>query len=79
MAKHLSENCCCKQAAKPERAARLGLLASWRLSTPIRPLSQKTDALLKIALSIDESFGFPLLLYPRYEVSDFYLGEFASH
>ncbi len=34
--------------------------------------------ILKMALSIDERFGF-LLLYPSYEVSDFYLGEFASH
>jgi hypothetical protein len=30
-------------------------------------------------LSIDERFGFPLPLYPSYEVSDFYLGGFASH
>ena len=35
--------------------------------------------ILKMALSIDERFGFPLPLYPSYEVSDFYLGGFASH
>jgi hypothetical protein len=33
--------------------------------------------ILKMALSIDERFGFPLPLYPSYEVSDFYLGGFA--
>jgi len=35
--------------------------------------------ILKMALSIDERFGFPVPLYPSYEVSDFYLGGFASH
>jgi hypothetical protein len=35
--------------------------------------------ILKMALSIDERFGFPLPLYPSYEVSDFYLGGFAPH
>ena len=35
--------------------------------------------ILKMALSIDERFGFPFPLYPSYEVSDFYLGGFASH
>jgi hypothetical protein len=47
-----------------------------------RLLSLRPDDLLTIprmALSIDERFGFPLPLYPSYEVSDFYLGGFASH
>ena len=48
----------------------------------LRSLSLRPDDLLtilKMALSIDERFGFPLPLYPSYEVSDFYLGGFASH
>ena len=48
----------------------------------MRSLSLQPDDLLtilKMALSIDERFGFPLPLYPSYEVSDFYLGGFASH
>src|SRR5215469_6713083 len=47
-----------------------------------RLLSLRPDDLLTIprmALSIDERFGFPLPLYPSYEVSDFYLGGFTSH
>ncbi len=34
---------------------------------------------LKMALSIDERFGFPVPLYPSYEVSDFCLGGFGPH
>ena len=34
---------------------------------------------LKMALSINERFGFPLSLYSSYEASDFYLDGFTSH
>ena len=48
----------------------------------LRSRSLRLDDLLtilKMALSIDERFGFPLPLYSSYEASDSYLGEFASH
>jgi len=46
-----------------------------RVHCSLRPDDLLT--ILKMALSIDERFGFPLPLYPSYEVSDFYLGGFA--
>ena len=68
---------CCLHPALKGSAFGANVFRGYFAFTSLRPDDLLT--ILKMALSINERFGFPLPLYSSYEASDFYLGGFASH
>ena len=71
-----------RRALLPSPAPKDSAWGAISFEATLRSLSLRPDDLLtilKMALSINERFGFPLPLYSSYEASDFYLGGSVSH